>query len=794
MSSKAKFEDYVMNMDPQDREFGFKFAKHLRFVFYNSGDEFLYNMVQALRFLNTKKETIAYTDREKYIYLNAPKGASIGKVYDKWKFIYIHECLHQIWDTFGVEDKIKKDKGSCNHGLMNIASDCVINDFIYNYFNLDYPTDGLVTPEAIKEDFGVEYDRKEDNQYSLYMKLEPHLKKAERLPKYKKEFEEAEAPQVNIKPQGGGQQGKTNLIPTSQQYKNGHEKAVYVINRILKEQYQKYDANSGEIPKVIDALTAALNEIVKLSGKSKSYTFESQIVFEEVDDRFKTFEQGWEAALAESTNTIQDTIQQLGDAMINPKGGSGGSAPINLPPPDQDVPDFNETEENLFLPKTLGSFSQPQGEGGGESGEGGDGSSDEDIDNMDGDDAAQDAQDSANRAQRAADKAQEKADSTGNSADQKAADKAQKAANKSKRAASKAQKAADKGDSKGAQNAAKEARDAANEAEASAGSNEKGNQKANMPDDKELGNDPAKGGNQPKKPKPGYQAHDDSAWSDEAGGGFVDALHEFQEDLDEDEMVPEEIINRYKKKISGTLGDFIKKCGKARMQGMGAPAYSPLGKERRNWQAEFMTNAVNIMRSGIARMEKEYRKTYSRPNRRNGIVKPGQMLKKGRVEIKEGTTITMKFFVDRSGSMNDWGVRKVLEAVWAFCDKIKAQYKNNKMIKQFDCLVYPFDTDIHEPLKYGAICSSGGCNCKFSDLLNAMQKVNENTMLNVIITDAQWPVNVSQSLSKLKDIDGKVLMITNENDGEESVEACRRIEQGCNKFQLILADKEWTLK
>ena len=798
MSSNVKFQDSVLNMEKDDQEFGLRFAKHLRFVFYNSGDEFLYNMVQALRYLKDDGKTVAYTTPDKYIYLNAPKGAKIGKVMDKWKFIYIHECLHQIWDTFGVEDKVRKEKGSCNHGLMNIASDCVINDFIYNYFNLEYPTTGLVTPEAIKEDFDVDYDRRKDNQYSLYIKLLPHLKKAEALPKYKKEFEEAEAPMINIKPKSGnGPQGKTNLVPTGQPYKNGHEKAIYLINRILKDQYDKFDANDGDINKVLAALNSAVSEIQKLSGKSKSYTFESLIVFEDADPNLQTFEQGFEAGIREAINSILNTVEGIQEAMSNAgkKSAPSGNINIPLPPMDQNVPDFNETEENLFLPKTLGSFNQPQG-GGGSDSKGGSGSSDEDINNMDGNSAAKDAQDSADRAQDSANKAKQKADQTGNKSDKDAANKAQKAADKAQKAANKAQKAAAQGDEKGAQDAAKDARDAAGEAASAAGEDKKG--KANMPDKKDLGNDPSKGGNKPKKPKPTSDDSDKSAWSNGADAGVdIENLEDFQEDLDRDEMTPERIIDTYKKKLSGKVGEFISKCKKAKSEGSGVMGFSPLGRDRKKWSTNFMSNVVNYMRSNINRMEREWRKTFARPNRRNGVVKPGQMLKKGRVEIKEGVTITMKFFVDRSGSMGNDGLRRALTAVWSVCDKIKAQYKSNKMIKGFDCMVYPFDEGIHRPLKYGEMYSSGSGNVGFDTTLRNMVKIStdsgENTMLNVILTDGQWDIPVNSSLSELRKMAGTVIFITNSED-QKQLNALEEIESKFDRFKLILADNNWTLK
>ena len=48
--------------------------------------------------------------------MNCPKGgdANVGKDDLIWEFIYDHECLHQLWDTFGVEKDIACGNGNDN--------------------------------------------------------------------------------------------------------------------------------------------------------------------------------------------------------------------------------------------------------------------------------------------------------------------------------------------------------------------------------------------------------------------------------------------------------------------------------------------------------------------------------------------------------------------------------------------------------------------------------------------------------------------------------------------------------
>ena len=143
----------------------------------NEDDEFFYDMIEFCRFLKPDNETTAFTTPDHIIYLNAP--GVFGEKIREWDFVYCHECLHQLWDTFEVGDKIKNNGVKYDHYVLNIASDCVINDYLAAIRKKTAPPDG-VTPEYLKEKFDVEYDRKVDTQYTLYLKL---LEVAEKLKK-----------------------------------------------------------------------------------------------------------------------------------------------------------------------------------------------------------------------------------------------------------------------------------------------------------------------------------------------------------------------------------------------------------------------------------------------------------------------------------------------------------------------------------------------------------------------------------------------------------------------------------
>jgi len=169
----------------------------------NDNDIFFYDMLEFVRFLHPDDNSIAYTTPDHLIYLNCP--GRIGEKIRQWDFIYDHECLHQLWDTFAVGDKIKEKHGEdkYDHKLLNYASDCIINDYLSYYRKKDMP-DNLITPEYIYEQFGIKYDRKVDTQYTLYMKLLNKIDDIKKDPKYKEQENDEQGNNQN----GQGKEGQ----------------------------------------------------------------------------------------------------------------------------------------------------------------------------------------------------------------------------------------------------------------------------------------------------------------------------------------------------------------------------------------------------------------------------------------------------------------------------------------------------------------------------------------------------------------------------------------------------------
>ena len=463
----------------------FDFTKYLDQSTRYNGFRFFWELIPMITFV-TGHKGIAWTDKDVNIFLNIPH-AKVPMDDEKWEFIYYHECLHQMYETFAVEDTIKSELGSCNHDLLNVASDVVINDYVKTRCNLEYPTDGLMTPEYIKEKFGVEYDRKTDDQYALYMKLKEVEDKIVDDPLVQQMRENA--PIVDIDGGGDTKIPKTVKLPTTSEWKKGSKEARKAINDILQKYCDGIKKQSNGRISVNDTLTAmtkAAEEIEKLAkgklkptviqvppNESAHYVMNSAMFIGESDDtkkeispEFQTYEQGWDYAVKDVLNQISKMIQGL----MGGGGPGGGGGTDDNEPMQQEVPENDPSEEQQFLPQTLG-------------GSGGKGDPDEDdkdskdldhndVSDMNADEAADEAQNAADKAKDNADGAQSSADSAQQNADSAASD-AESAKNqhgedsseykKAKSKADKAQKNADK-----AKDAAKKAKDAADKAQDSA--------------------------------------------------------------------------------------------------------------------------------------------------------------------------------------------------------------------------------------------------------------------------------------------------------------------------------------
>ena len=190
---------------------------------------FFYDMLTAVEFI--PEGSTAYTTPDKRICLSYPCPDIVPMNSDRfrrWYFIYCHECLHQLWDTFNVGDDIKKDDGECDFELLNIASDCIINEYLTNIDKKGKlpPTNGITT-DYIKDNYGVDFDIKTDTQRSLYDKLNKLNQKQKQSLKQKSQQSQG---QSQGQSQQGAASGESDIL-TREIIETNRKKVEDILNK-----------------------------------------------------------------------------------------------------------------------------------------------------------------------------------------------------------------------------------------------------------------------------------------------------------------------------------------------------------------------------------------------------------------------------------------------------------------------------------------------------------------------------------------------------------------------------------
>ena len=655
----------------------------------NEDDEFFYEMIEFCRFLKPDPETTAYTTPDHLIYLNAP--GVFGEKVREWDFVYCHECLHQLWDTFGVEDQIKKNGIKYDHYVLNVASDCVINDYLSAIRKKSAPSD-VILPEHLQKQFGVTYDRKVDTQFTLYLKL---LEVAEKLRKDQK-CQDAQDDGDGQEGQGGSSSGSSSSGSSSSGSSSSGSKGDSQNN--TAEGAQK---SADEAKKAADKAQQNAD-----SGKGSQ---------KDAD------------AAKDAAKEAQDAADRAKDAAN--KGDKEGEAKA-----------AKEARDAADRAKKL-------------AGEGGEG--------KDGDNTAEGAQKSANEAKKAADKAQQNADSGKGS--QKDADAAKEAAKEAQDAANRAKEAANKGDKEGEAKAAKEAKDAADKAKKLAGEDGNGSK------------DKASGGK--------GQGHD-SPEGVEITGELT------EEQKAQIKAKAEGVIKRYKDKITGAFGDFVKKCrNSVKCDPNGLANNTKKGKGAWNKQMDVAINAY--VKKNLDKKRRQFEQTYKRVKRGSGIVKMGAPIIPGKRIKDDKMPINIAYYIDRSGSMES-SIEKVFEAAFKISEALKQRFRKDKLVKSTDFRTFVFNTHMDE-IRFGQTTSASGGTMGLDQILEFINKNTKNVLINIIITDAGFAVNENEIKNFLKSgVDGLVIFITNAENTE--VKKIANEPEFKTKLIYILADADFNVE
>ena len=368
--------------------------------------------------------------------------------------------------------------------------------------------------------------------------------------------------------------------------------------------------------------------------------------------------------------------------------------------------------------------------------------------------AADDAKDAANKAQaeadakRAAGAPKEECDKA-----QAAADKAKEAAEEAKEAAKRAKECADAGDKEGEAKAAKEAKDAANKAKNAA-----------------------------------QEAKDGKKSSSNNGKGQGNGEGSEGEDLGEIKAKAEEVIEKYKNKLSGKLDDFLKKCrSAAKCEKEGLAVKTSKGV---SWNKEMNTYINSFVKKKVFQKKRRFESTFYRVKRGTGEVQMGEPLKKGKRIKNDTMIINAAFYIDRSGSMSS-SIKNVFSAVFTIAESLKRHFKREKVVDGCEFKTYAFDMSMRE-IPFGKTISADGGTMDFDEILKFIDKNSKDFLINIIITDAGFSVNKDKVKNFLKTIPGLVIFITNIDSPD--VKAISKETEFKTKLNYILADSNFTIK
>ena len=391
------------------------------------------------------------------------------------------------------------------------------------------------------------------------------------------------------------------------------------------------------------------------------------------------------------------------------------------------------------------------------------------------DNTAEGAQKSADEAKKAADKAQENADSGKGS--QEDADAAKEAAKEAQDAADRAKEAAGKGDKEGEAKAAQEAKDAADKAKKLAG---EGEDKDNT--DRTDGGGKDKDGNEGKEQGTPEQGH---------GPGDKGLSGEISEE--EKKRIKEKaegVIKKYKEKISGAFGDFVKKCkNSVKCDPNGLANNTRKGKGAWNKQMDLAINAY--VKKNLDKKRRQFEQTYKRVKRGSGIVKMGAPIIPGKRIKDDKMPINIAYYIDRSGSMEAC-INQVFEAAFKISEALKQRFRKDKLVKSTDFRTFVFNTSMKE-IKFGQKTYASGGTMGLDEILDFINKNTKNVLINIIITDAGFNVNETEIKKFLKDgVDGLVIFITNAENAE--VKKIANENEFKTKLIYILADANFNVE
>ena len=203
-----------------------------------------------------------------------------------------------------------------------------------------------------------------------------------------------------------------------------------------------------------------------------------------------------------------------------------------------------------------------------------------------------------------------------------------------------------------------------------------------------------------------------------------------------------------------------------------------------------MSSQINaFVKKKVFQKKREIERTYKKINRRQGPVKFGDPIIKGKRIRKDKMTINVAFYIDRSGSMMG-SIDNVFKACYRICESLKKQFSKEKVVEDVTFKIFAFDTAMQQ-IQFGKVASVGGGTMDFHQLLEHIEKRSQDFLINVILTDAEFDVREKQVCNFIDKIGGMLQFITN-NENKE-VKRIADMEKYKTKLFYILANPTFEL-
>ena len=180
--------------------------------------------------------------------------------------------------------------------------------------------------------------------------------------------------------------------------------------------------------------------------------------------------------------------------------------------------------------------------------------------------------------------------------------------------------------------------------------------------------------------------------------------------------------------------------------------------------------------------------TYQKLNRRSGIVKFGKPINPGKRILDDKIVIKICFYIDYSGSMDGDKITNVVNNANYIADAIEKKYKREEVVAGTFFDFWCFDTSFVKIKRHTKVTPNGG-TMDLIDLLDGIKERSGDAMINVVLTDAQFGVDMNAVNKFLKDIKEQFIFVT----CEDSPEMKKVAEQNKTKATYIFAEKEFEI-